>query len=198
MLLTLYLCVLYGFLNKHGLSVYTTLTHWFWTIEVESVNCAVRNKSFQTHFVFKVLMCKTKFDTHTKQAKLHFCIFNLHALTQQTGRPNVLQNDSKHAPYQICSKLLLEMFRQCGSQILQLCYMLEGLPSYLYAVLLPCTLLTRHEHKLGFLHIYKTSITCLASQFLSVCCRDIYTLEASTTPSFKTCVPYATPQRAVK
>jgi hypothetical protein len=49
-----------------------------------------------------------------------------------------------------------EVFCYCGPQIFELCYILEGLISYVYDVPLPCNLLTRHEHKLSFLHIHKT------------------------------------------
>jgi hypothetical protein len=46
MILTLRLCVLYGFHKRQRLFPYTTLANWFCIItEVESVYCAVRTES---------------------------------------------------------------------------------------------------------------------------------------------------------
>ena len=48
MVLTLYLCVVYGYQNKQRLLLYTTLTDLFCITEVESVYCAVRTESYKT------------------------------------------------------------------------------------------------------------------------------------------------------
>jgi len=78
MILTLRLCVLYGFHSRQRHFPYTTLANWFCIItEVESVYCAVRTESlYETRLVFKGLKTVREVRT-TNELSSSICISRL-------------------------------------------------------------------------------------------------------------------------
>jgi hypothetical protein len=56
----------------------------------------------------------------------------------------------------------------CRSQIFDLCHIFKGSITCLYATILPCILVTRHQHILSFLCIYYRLTSLLAPIRVSI------------------------------